>query len=105
TRRNKGRIDSICREDGSRVEDGQVSQQFVDHFNMFLGQSSNVTTLNDLEDYVQARLSDAEASAMITMVTDDEIKEAIFDIDSTKSSSCPDGVLFPVSLKGMEVYW
>ncbi|GKB94345.1 RNA-directed DNA polymerase, eukaryota, reverse transcriptase zinc-binding domain protein, partial [Tanacetum coccineum] len=90
TRRNKGRIDSICREDGSRVEDGQVSQQFVDHFNMFLGQSSNVTPLNDLEDYVQARLSDAEASAMITMVTDDEIKEAIFDIDSTKAAG-PDG--------------
>ncbi|GKA67747.1 RNA-directed DNA polymerase, eukaryota, reverse transcriptase zinc-binding domain protein [Tanacetum coccineum] len=42
------------------------------------------------KDYVQARLSDAEASAMITMVIDDEIKEAIFDIDSTTAAS-PDG--------------
>ncbi|GJW17456.1 RNA-directed DNA polymerase, eukaryota, reverse transcriptase zinc-binding domain protein [Tanacetum coccineum] len=81
------KLDADPFNNGSRVEDGQVSQQFVDHFNMFLGQSSNVTPLNDLEDYVQARLSDAEASAMITMVTDDEIKEAIFDIDSTKAAS------------------
>ncbi|GJU46388.1 ribonuclease H-like domain, reverse transcriptase, RNA-dependent DNA polymerase [Tanacetum coccineum] len=43
-----------------------------------------VMSLNNLDEYAQTKLSDADAIAMISMVSDEEIKDAIFDIDSSK---------------------
>nr|GEZ13303.1 ATPase, F1/V1/A1 complex, alpha/beta subunit, zinc knuckle CX2CX4HX4C [Tanacetum cinerariifolium] len=62
-RKNKNRIESICCEDGSRVEVGDI---------------------------VKLELSLAEALDMIKDVSDNEIKETLFDIDSSKDAG-PDG--------------
>ncbi|GJV02632.1 RNA-directed DNA polymerase, eukaryota, reverse transcriptase zinc-binding domain protein [Tanacetum coccineum] len=90
TRKNKSRVESICKEDGTRVVEDKVSKQFVNHFKEFLGKSQPVQTLSNMEDYVQAKLTEEEALDMIKMVTDDEIKSALFDIDSSKAAG-PDG--------------
>ncbi|GKC57554.1 hypothetical protein Tco_1085152, partial [Tanacetum coccineum] len=90
TSKNKSRIDTICKEDRSRIDGEKVSQQFVDHFNNFLGQGHPVMPLNNLDEYVQAKISNEDDIAMVTMVTYKEIKDAILDIDSSKAAG-PDG--------------
>ncbi|GJY52457.1 RNA-directed DNA polymerase, eukaryota, reverse transcriptase zinc-binding domain protein [Tanacetum coccineum] len=90
TRKHKSRIESICCEDGKRVEGNLVNEQFVNHFRKFLGSSFPVTSLRSKGDIVILKLSDAEANDMIKDVSDKEIKEALFDIDSSKAAG-PDG--------------
>ncbi|GJT06426.1 hypothetical protein Tco_0840888 [Tanacetum coccineum] len=72
------------------VDGEKDPEQFVNHFQNFLGKSQLVQPLNNMLEYVQAKLSEEEALAMIAMVTDDEIKAALFDIDSSKAAG-PDG--------------
>ncbi|GJY12248.1 RNA-directed DNA polymerase, eukaryota, reverse transcriptase zinc-binding domain protein [Tanacetum coccineum] len=91
TRKNKSRIEIVCKDDGSRVDDDKVAEHFVDHFRNFLGKSQTMKPLDGLENYVQAKLTVEEAEAMIGMVTDEEIKAALFDIDSSKVAG-PDGM-------------
>ncbi|GKF04528.1 hypothetical protein Tco_0035196, partial [Tanacetum coccineum] len=86
TRKHKSRIESICCEDGKRVEGNLVNEQFVNHFRKFLGSSFPVTSLRSKGDIVILKLSDAEANDMIKDVSDKEIKEALFDIDSSKAA-------------------
>ncbi|GKA65320.1 RNA-directed DNA polymerase, eukaryota, reverse transcriptase zinc-binding domain protein [Tanacetum coccineum] len=90
TRKNKSRVESICKEDGTRVVGEMVPEQFVNHFKDLLGKSQHVQALSNMENYVQAKLTEEEALDMIKMVTDDEIKTALFDIDSSKAVG-PDG--------------
>ncbi|GKF60803.1 hypothetical protein Tco_0177589 [Tanacetum coccineum] len=85
TRKNKSRIETISKEFGSRVEGVQVPEQIVNHFKNFLGKSQPMQPLNDVGNFMQARLSEEDTLAMITMVTDDEIKATLYDIDSSKS--------------------
>ncbi|GJZ34168.1 RNA-directed DNA polymerase, eukaryota, reverse transcriptase zinc-binding domain protein [Tanacetum coccineum] len=89
-RKNKSIIASICCEDGSRVECELVSDQFVKHFQNFLGTTSSVSPLRSMGDIVKLKLPKAEALDMIKDVSDKEIKEALFDIDSSKAAG-PDG--------------
>nr|GEU50092.1 hypothetical protein [Tanacetum cinerariifolium] len=84
TRKNKSRVETICKEDGTRVDGTDVSEQFVNHFKNFLGKSQPIHPLSNMEEYVQAKLSDEEALDIIKMMTNKEIKVALFDIDSSK---------------------
>nr|GEZ09522.1 RNA-directed DNA polymerase, eukaryota, reverse transcriptase zinc-binding domain protein [Tanacetum cinerariifolium] len=72
--------------DGRRVEGNQVPMQFVSHFNNFLGTSIPVNPLSSLGDIVQLKLTKAKAIGMIHEVSDKEIKDAMFDIDSSKAA-------------------
>nr|GEU79955.1 hypothetical protein [Tanacetum cinerariifolium] len=89
-RKNKSRIVSICCEDGSRVEGEFVSAQFVKHFQNFLGTTYFVSPLSSMGDIVKLNLPEEEALDMIRDVSDKEIKEALFDIDSSKAAG-PNG--------------
>nr|GEW90480.1 hypothetical protein [Tanacetum cinerariifolium] len=89
-KKNKSRIQNICCEDGSRVEGDLVNGQFVKHFQNFLGTTYLVLPLSTMGNIVKLKLSEAEALYMIKEVSDIEIKEALFDIDSSKAAS-PDG--------------
>ncbi|GJW20329.1 Myb-related protein 2-like protein [Tanacetum coccineum] len=80
----------ICCEDGKRVEGNLVNEQFVNHFHKFLRSSFPVTSLRSKGDIVILRLSDVEANDMIKDDSYKEIKEALFDIDSSKAAG-PDG--------------
>nr|GFA03365.1 hypothetical protein [Tanacetum cinerariifolium] len=89
-RKNRSRIESICCEDGSRVEGDLVNGKFVKNFQKFLGTTLPVSSLSSISDIVKLKLSEAEALYMIKDVSDKEIKEALFDIDSSKAAG-PDG--------------
>ncbi|GKC49807.1 RNA-directed DNA polymerase, eukaryota, reverse transcriptase zinc-binding domain protein, partial [Tanacetum coccineum] len=49
TRKNKSRVEIICKEDGSRVDGEKVPEQFVNHFKSFLGQSQHVLPLSNMD--------------------------------------------------------
>ncbi|XP_071699442.1 uncharacterized protein [Rutidosis leptorrhynchoides] len=89
-RKSKSRIESICNEHGQRFFGDKVADQFVSHFQNFFGKASNVQPHDDIGDIFTNTLSVEDANEMVTDVTNDEIKEAIFDIDSNKASG-PDG--------------
>ncbi|GKB28957.1 RNA-directed DNA polymerase, eukaryota, reverse transcriptase zinc-binding domain protein [Tanacetum coccineum] len=90
SRKNKSRIESICCEDGSRVEGELVNDQFVKNSHNFLGTTFPVSPLHSMGDIVKLKLSEGEALDMIIEISDEEIKEALFDIDSSKNTG-PDG--------------
>ncbi|GKB28742.1 hypothetical protein Tco_0868143 [Tanacetum coccineum] len=86
SRKNKSRVKSICGEDGERFEGSKVADQFVCHFQNFLGKSTNVKSLSSLGDIAIKKLSVEVANNIIVEVTDEEIKRALFDIDSNKAA-------------------
>ncbi|GJZ55471.1 RNA-directed DNA polymerase, eukaryota, reverse transcriptase zinc-binding domain protein [Tanacetum coccineum] len=89
-RKHKSRIESICCEDGKRVEGSLVNDQFVQNFQTFRGSSFHVSPLSSLGDIALLKLTETEATDMIKDVSDKEIKEALFDINSSKVVG-PDG--------------
>ncbi|XP_071697168.1 uncharacterized protein [Rutidosis leptorrhynchoides] len=56
----------------------------------FLGHNGNCRPIEDLGDIFTKKLTSLEAKNMVTPITDDEVKTALFDIDDNKASS-PDG--------------
>ncbi|GKD74119.1 hypothetical protein Tco_1332401, partial [Tanacetum coccineum] len=90
SRKHKGRIESIYDERGMRFEGDNVANMFVEHFKKFLGTKHEVQPLESIEVDFDTVLNKEEANAMIGQVTDEEIKETVFDIDNNKASG-PDG--------------
>nr|XP_043620341.1 uncharacterized protein LOC122592208 [Erigeron canadensis] len=88
SRRNKSRVESIKDDTGNIYEGEEVSKQFLKHFENFLGKVDHVEQLMD--DLFIDVLNEDEANAMIKPVTNNEIKEAMFSMDSNKSPG-PDG--------------
>ncbi|GJX73331.1 RNA-directed DNA polymerase, eukaryota [Tanacetum coccineum] len=85
---HKYRVESICNEEGKRFEGDKVTDQFVKHFEEFLGKEVPVDPI--MNNIFRNTLSSEEAMLMERDVNDKEIKEALFDIDSDKASG-PDG--------------
>ncbi|GKC57546.1 RNA-directed DNA polymerase, eukaryota, reverse transcriptase zinc-binding domain protein [Tanacetum coccineum] len=83
-RKYKNRVESICDESGNRFERDQVAGQFMKHFEEFLGSAKPVVPLNT--DIFKNTLSLEEAEDMVREVSDNEIKEALFDINGNKAS-------------------
>nr|XP_043638595.1 uncharacterized protein LOC122609712 [Erigeron canadensis] len=86
--RNKSKVEMICDELGNSYVGDEVAAQFVAHFENFLGKTDPVEPL--LNDIFKNILTNEKAAEMVNLVSDDEIKEAMFDIDSNKASG-PDG--------------
>ncbi|GJZ41493.1 RNA-directed DNA polymerase, eukaryota, reverse transcriptase zinc-binding domain protein [Tanacetum coccineum] len=84
------RICSICDDQGNRLEGNQMEEQFVKHFNQFLGANKGVNGEKDFERVFGTKLSKKEAMNMVNEVTDNEIKHAMFDIGDNKALG-PDG--------------
>ncbi|GJW58569.1 RNA-directed DNA polymerase, eukaryota, reverse transcriptase zinc-binding domain protein [Tanacetum coccineum] len=85
-RLNKSRIMSIYAEDGKRYDNCDVIDQFVKHFQAFLGISPDVTKLEDNEGTIfDNKVFVEETNQMTKDVTDEEIKKALFDIDDNKA--------------------
>ncbi|GJX36511.1 RNA-directed DNA polymerase, eukaryota, reverse transcriptase zinc-binding domain protein [Tanacetum coccineum] len=80
------RVGTICVEDGKRYDGSDVPDQFVNHFNKFLGASLPVIPLHTLGNIVNMKLTSEEAEYMVREVTDEEIKYALFEIDSSKAA-------------------
>ncbi|GJS02979.1 hypothetical protein Tco_0319487 [Tanacetum coccineum] len=80
SRKHKGRIESICDDNGTIFEGENVAEVFVEHFKKFLGTKHVVQPSNSIDVNFDKVLNEEEAKAMINMVTD-----TIFDIDSNKA--------------------
>nr|XP_043615711.1 uncharacterized protein LOC122587599 [Erigeron canadensis] len=87
-RKHKNRVESICDEEGRRFEGQEVAEQFVKHFEQFLGRTDNVVPI--MEGIFDKVLKFEGALHMIRPVTDSELKDAMFSIGSNKASG-PDG--------------
>ncbi|GKD11164.1 hypothetical protein Tco_1190849, partial [Tanacetum coccineum] len=87
-RKNRNIVESIYDERGNRFEGDKVTDQFVKHFEDFLGTSFLVDPIN--ADIFTNTLSMTEAEYMVRDVSQDEIKNALFDIDGDKAPG-PDG--------------
>ncbi|GJV47845.1 RNA-directed DNA polymerase, eukaryota, reverse transcriptase zinc-binding domain protein [Tanacetum coccineum] len=62
----------------------QIADQFVQHFQRFLGTNEKGIAMNT-DNLFTSRLTSEEAAKMVTDVTDKEIKEAMFDIGENKA--------------------
>ncbi|GJY32854.1 RNA-directed DNA polymerase, eukaryota, reverse transcriptase zinc-binding domain protein [Tanacetum coccineum] len=102
-RKHKNRIERICDENDKRFYGEDVPEQFLKHFQQFLGTESKVHPMEDKDQMFFKKLNEAEASEMIQDVTNDEIKIAMFDIDNDKAPG-PDGYTSCFFKKGMEYY-
>ncbi|GJV82770.1 RNA-directed DNA polymerase, eukaryota, reverse transcriptase zinc-binding domain protein [Tanacetum coccineum] len=89
--RQKAKVTWLREEDGRRCENYDVADQFVKHFEGFLGINPPITrlTVDDAYLFVKKILG-AEAILMIREINDEEIKIALFDIDDDKALG-PDG--------------
>ncbi|GJS30412.1 RNA-directed DNA polymerase, eukaryota, reverse transcriptase zinc-binding domain protein [Tanacetum coccineum] len=88
--KSKNRILSINNKAGITVEGKKVADEFVNHFEMFLGHSSSVSSLEEIGEIFTSKLSIEEASFMIREITDNEIKSTMFGINDSKAPG-PDG--------------
>ncbi|GJW96848.1 RNA-directed DNA polymerase, eukaryota, reverse transcriptase zinc-binding domain protein, partial [Tanacetum coccineum] len=90
SRNHKNRVNAIHDESGRRFEGDQVAQQFVKHFQNFLGNSTPMNKRIGTEELFKCKLSIKEAAFMVREVSSEEIKKTIFQIDDNKAPS-PDG--------------
>ncbi|GKD56853.1 RNA-directed DNA polymerase, eukaryota, reverse transcriptase zinc-binding domain protein [Tanacetum coccineum] len=84
-RRSRNRVDVNYDEKGDGYEKEEVPTQFVKHFQQFLGNNSEVSTLKDCEGLFSTMLNQEEAEDMIREVSNNEIKEAMFDIGDNRA--------------------
>nr|GEW97875.1 RNA-directed DNA polymerase, eukaryota, reverse transcriptase zinc-binding domain protein [Tanacetum cinerariifolium] len=90
SRKHKARIESICDEKGVIFNGDNVANAFVKNFKNFLRSKHDVHPLGSVKIKFDKVLSKKEAEDMIGLVSNEEISEAVFDIDSNKASG-PDG--------------
>ncbi|GJV92190.1 RNA-directed DNA polymerase, eukaryota, reverse transcriptase zinc-binding domain protein [Tanacetum coccineum] len=89
-RKYKGRIMSVCNVKGDRFENEKVAEQFVMHFQEFLGKKDLVTEFpTDLMMFPN-KLSSDEAFCLSRDVNEVEVKNDMFDINDAKAPG-PDG--------------
>ncbi|CAH1435589.1 unnamed protein product [Lactuca virosa] len=85
SRGNKNRILMVLDEDGRWVSGKAMKEKFVNHFKKFLG-CEDITEFSCLNDgFFHNKLDSRVALNMIRVVTDEEIKVAMFDIDDNRA--------------------
>ncbi|GKD43845.1 RNA-directed DNA polymerase, eukaryota, reverse transcriptase zinc-binding domain protein [Tanacetum coccineum] len=68
----------------------KITEEFVNHFDKFLGQSSPVAQLDTLGNIFTTSLTKSEAEAMVSDISDLEIKTAMFGIGDCKAPGLND---------------
>ncbi|GJW46742.1 RNA-directed DNA polymerase, eukaryota, reverse transcriptase zinc-binding domain protein [Tanacetum coccineum] len=82
---HKCRINTIHDGYGNKYERDGVSEQFMRHFQNFLGEEVQVKHMKNINMLIKNKLYEAEANEMLRDVSDVEIKEAMFLIDGNKA--------------------
>ncbi|XP_071694872.1 uncharacterized protein [Rutidosis leptorrhynchoides] len=89
-RMHRGKIHAIENSEGNIVEGQAAFDVITDHFRNFLGHHDNCSNIVDPQLLFSKKVTDQKAMEMISPVTTDEIKKAMFDINDLKSPG-PDG--------------
>ncbi|GJZ51255.1 RNA-directed DNA polymerase, eukaryota, reverse transcriptase zinc-binding domain protein [Tanacetum coccineum] len=82
---HKRRVMSICDENGIRYENEKVAEQFEKHFKKFLGTKDEVCAFPSGCIMFNNKPNSDEAMRMVRPVTDEEIRDEMFDIDDSKA--------------------
>ncbi|GJV75553.1 RNA-directed DNA polymerase, eukaryota, reverse transcriptase zinc-binding domain protein, partial [Tanacetum coccineum] len=85
SRYSRNRISVIHDERGTRFEGDQVAEQFVKHFQKFLGDSIPVKKLQGSDMLFKQTLCKNDADFMVRDISNSEIKKAMFMIDDNKA--------------------
>ncbi|GJR59119.1 hypothetical protein Tco_1501281 [Tanacetum coccineum] len=85
SRKQRNRIDVVCDENGRIFEGNDVAEQFIKHFQQFLGESRHVEPISDMDSLFWCKLSSVEAEYMVREVSNEEIKVSMFQIDDNKA--------------------
>ncbi|GJZ13730.1 hypothetical protein Tco_0548960 [Tanacetum coccineum] len=80
---------SVCNEKGERFEGMLAAEQFVNHFQKYLGHNGKGSEIN-AHNLFSTKLYEEEALKTVANVNDKEIKEALFDIGENRAPG-PDG--------------
>ncbi|GJS64707.1 putative RNA-directed DNA polymerase, partial [Tanacetum coccineum] len=86
---SRSRIDCVTGHDNVLYEGKAVPSIFVDHYKVFLGSEAIVANMNG-DGLFMNKLHSDKALFMVRQVTNDEIKDAIFNIGNDKAPE-PDG--------------
>ncbi|GJW39228.1 RNA-directed DNA polymerase, eukaryota, reverse transcriptase zinc-binding domain protein [Tanacetum coccineum] len=97
----------VCDDKGNWFEGDDVADQFVKHFERFLGNNGDTKQIDNPDTLFLNKLSKNEAEFMVKEITDKEIKEAMFGNGNDKAPA-PDGftaIFFKKSwdIMGMDV--
>ncbi|GKF68606.1 hypothetical protein Tco_0198285 [Tanacetum coccineum] len=84
------RISMVENMNGIQYVGNEVNNQFVSHFYNVLGKCYGVEHINEPNSLLTNVLSQSDAIHMVRDVSDEEVKKALFDIDSNKAPD-PDG--------------
>ncbi|GJT38738.1 RNA-directed DNA polymerase, eukaryota, reverse transcriptase zinc-binding domain protein [Tanacetum coccineum] len=87
---SRNRVNVVHDEEGKKFEGDQVAQQFVKHFQKFLGESVPVHKLQGCHELFKKKLSKEDAEFMVKEVSNAKIRKAMFMIDDNKAPG-PDG--------------
>ncbi|GJY29498.1 RNA-directed DNA polymerase, eukaryota, reverse transcriptase zinc-binding domain protein [Tanacetum coccineum] len=68
-----------------KFEGKDVADQFVKHFQQFLGESRHVEQISDMGSLFKKKLNSIEAEYMVREVSNEEIKVVMFQIDDNKA--------------------
>lgn len=79
------KVVSICDEQGKMYEGEGILEQFVQHFKRFLRAAKEVQPIDDPEGLFTKKIQETDAARMIGEITNEEIKEAMFDIGDNKA--------------------
>ena len=87
---NRGRIETVMNEEGKWLEGEAANNEFVEFFKKFLGSEYPCSDIRDHNSLFTKKLDLFHAVDMVRAVSNEEIKEALFDIEDAKSPG-PDG--------------
>ncbi|GJU68574.1 RNA-directed DNA polymerase, eukaryota, reverse transcriptase zinc-binding domain protein [Tanacetum coccineum] len=80
SRRHSNRVRGVCDENRNWFEGDNMTVQFVNHFEKFLGNKGDVEQIENPSELFTNKISQGKAEDMVREVTNKEIKDAIFDI-------------------------
>ncbi|KAK1381256.1 hypothetical protein POM88_028000 [Heracleum sosnowskyi] len=96
TRKNRNRISSILNDEGRCVESQEMVDQFVSFYKNLLATEVRCDQMVGLEEWVR-KVPVEKTSDLVRMVTDEEIKNAMFGIGDDKAPG-PDGSFWEINV-------
>ncbi|CAH1421913.1 unnamed protein product [Lactuca virosa] len=83
---NRQRVDAVLDDEGRWIRGIGLIDKFVGHFREFLGMDNNsMQVIPNMDTLFEKKLDNNLATDMIRVITDKEIREAMFDIDDLKA--------------------